>query len=204
MTLHSSGLAGLGIQTTLAGGTLAAPNGVAIGVGDNLVGSGTVDAKVAAGFGSTIAASGDLVLGDADSYSGFTSDGELYVNGNTVTIHDKNQVVLGALTEITGGTLAAANGLLVEFGKNVTGRGTIDTPNDPAKVLLNNGMIAGDSFTEFLTLTGYVKGVGTFDNFSPTGTFSPGLSPTEMTVDNMILQDSSILIMELGGTSARQ
>ena len=54
VTLNSAGFANLGVLTTLSGGTLAAPNGVSIGVGCNLVGSGAVNGKIAAGYGSTI------------------------------------------------------------------------------------------------------------------------------------------------------
>ena len=138
VTLRSAGFASLGILTTLGDGTLAATGGVALGVGNNLVGSGTVDAKVAAGFGSTIEATGNLTLGNSSSLVGFTSDGELHSGANAVVINDANEAVLGSLTTLgdgsTGGTLTAGNAapsdsdshFLVEQGKNMTGRGTIN------------------------------------------------------------------------------
>ena len=43
------------------------------------------------------------------------------------------------------GTLNAANGLTLDFGGNVTGFGTISTPNTLAKPLINNGHITGTS-----------------------------------------------------------
>ena len=45
VTLNSAGFANLGILTTLSGGTLSAPNGVSLGVGCNLSGSGAVNGK---------------------------------------------------------------------------------------------------------------------------------------------------------------
>ena len=100
------------------------------------------------------------------------------------------------------GTVNAANGLTLDFGGNITGFGTVSTPNILAKPLINNGHITGTSAAQRITLPGYVKGVGTFDNVSFTGTFSPGLSPTILTVGNIALSPTSTLMMELGGTAA--
>jgi formylglycine-generating enzyme required for sulfatase activity len=204
LTLQSAGFAALGIQTTLGGGTLTAPNGVALGTADNLVGSGTVDAKIAAGFGSTISATGDLALGDVGSYDGFFSDGTLLTGAHTVTINDKNTAVLGSLTqlgdEVDDGTLSAANGLTVEFGKNIVGRGTVNTPDDPLVPLTNNGAIIGDS-PGAIELTGYVKGVGALTNVTVSGTFSPGLSPVRLHASNLEIAANGRLIIELGGLS---
>ena len=100
------------------------------------------------------------------------------------------------------GTLNAANGLTLDFGGNVTGFGTVSTPNVLAKPLINNGHVTGTSAAQRITLPGYVKGVGTFDNVNFTGTFSPGLSPTILSVGSISLSDTSTLVMELGGTAA--
>jgi hypothetical protein len=100
------------------------------------------------------------------------------------------------------GTLNAANGLTLDFGGNITGVGTITTPNNIAKPLINNGHITGNSAAQKITLSGYVKGVGTFDNVTTTGTFSPGLSPAVVQSSNLSLASSSSLVMELGGTTA--
>ncbi|MBN2296420.1 MAG: autotransporter-associated beta strand repeat-containing protein [Pirellulales bacterium] len=203
MVLHSKGFIDLGPLTSLEGGTLAAPNGVSLGIGDNVVLSGSVEAKIAAGYASIIDADDTLTIGDTNAYDGFTSDGVLYVNDNTVTINDKNEAVLGSLTEIgygrLAGTLAAPNGLLVEFGKNIVGYGTVDTPNDAAKPLMNNGTIVGNSGSEQITLNGYVKGVGTFSDVVFAGTYSPGLSPADVMVSDIAFTDASTLNMELGG-----
>ena len=206
VVLQSKGFAGLGNETTVAGGTLQAANGVALNASDNLVGYGTVNGAVSANMGATIAAEGgNLQLGDASAPDGFFSDGRMYTEGNIVTLLDANQAVVGSLTQLgtaaADGTLIAANGLVVEFGKNIVGRGTVNTPNDPLAPLTNNGAIIGD-FAGAIVLTGYVKGVGTFDGVTVTGTLSPGLSPTRLYVGNLAIGVGGELLMELGGTAA--
>ncbi len=150
VTINSEGFATLGGLTTVSGGTLIAPNGISIGVGCNLSGSGTVQGKVAAGYGSTIQATGNLTLGDSTSPVGFVSDGELYTGSNTVTLNsrnaanNKNAVVLGSLTQIDGGGLVAQNGILLSSGFNLV---TTD----------NGGTVSGGSNSRFLNL-GNVQG----------------------------------------------
>ena len=205
LTVKNKGFASLGISTTLDGGMLVAAAGVVVGPGKSLSGSGTVEAKVSAGFGSTIVAAGPLSLGDADAFDGFFSDGSLITGANTVTLLDRNQAVVGSLTQLgmaaADGTLVADNGLLLEFGKNVVGRGTVDTPNDPLTPLTNNGAIAGD-FPGAIELAGYVKGIGTLDNVTITGTLSPGLSIASLQVGNLDIDPAGELLMELGDPSA--
>src|SRR4029079_5955230 len=70
-----------------------------------------------------------------------------------------------------------------------------------AKAAIINGDVNGDSVTNFIEFTGYVKGVGTFNNVAFSGTFSPGLSPTLSTVGNVVLTPSNLLDMEIGGLS---
>jgi len=204
VTLHSKGFAGLGVLTELDGGVLAAPNGIAIGPGENLVGRGSVIARVAAGFGSVIEATGDMDLGRAADLDGFFSDGVLIVGGNVVTIYDANQAVLGSLTELgdgpADGVLIADNGLVVEFGKNISGQGLVVTPDDPSVPLTNNGVVIGD-YPGAIELTGYVNGVGTLTNVTVSGTLSPGLSPVRMHAANLGISSAGKLVMELGGLS---
>jgi T5SS/PEP-CTERM-associated repeat protein len=204
VVLETRGFANLGVLTTLDGGTLAASNGVGLGVGGNITGSGAVNAKVSAAFASTIEATGNLTLGDSSSVAGFVSDGELYVGAHTVTLRDANQAVLGSLTQlgtdIADGTIVADNGLVVEFGKNIIGRGLVDTPNDPLRPLTNNGDIIGDS-ADAIELAGYVKGAGTLTNVIVSGTLSPGLSPVRMHATNLGIGSEGELVMEIGGLS---
>jgi len=121
-----------------------------------------------------------------------------------VTLADANQAMLGTLTQLgtaaDDGTLVAANGLVVEFGKNIVGRGTVATPDYALVPLTNNGAIIGD-FPSAIELTGYVKGVGTLTNVVVTGTLSPGFSPVRLHAENLEIGGSGELVMELGGLS---
>ena len=152
VTLNSAGFANLGVLTTLGGGTLAAPSGVTIPLGGNLVGSGAVNGKIAAGYGSTINATGNLSLGDSTSPVGFVSSGELYTNANTITLNsfnaanNQNAVVLGSLTEIDGGNLIAPNGILLANGNNLVttdAGGTVS--GGSGSRFLNRGNVQGPS-----------------------------------------------------------
>ena len=208
VTLRSAGFATLGIVTTIGGGTLAASNGVAIGTGDNLVGAGAVNAKIAAGIGSTIRATGDLSLGDANARDGFFSDGSLLTGDNTVTITDRNVAVLGSLTKLgdgtDGGTLTAGAAdpadthqhFLLEQGKNMEGIGFV---NGNYK---NHGDIigAGVTFAERIVFNDpwTVSGKGTFTNTLILGTFAPGDSPSITTGENQGF--GGTVQVELGGT----
>ncbi|MGA2032515.1 MAG: PEP-CTERM sorting domain-containing protein [Thermoguttaceae bacterium] len=192
VTLNSKQFANLGVSTTLSGGTLGAPNGVSIGVGCALSGSGTVNGKIAAGFGSTINATGNLNLGDSTSPVGFVSNGELYTNNNTVTLNsaaaagNKNAVVLGSLTQIEGGTLAAPNGFLLANGNNLisnTGGTVSNVTGGTNSRFLNRGNVQGPAagpswltfYIPFKGSTGVTGGrIGFLDGFS-TGD-SPGIN----------------------------
>lgn len=169
--------------------------------------SGVQSFRIAGAAGSTITAATDLTLGDSAAANGFYTDGVLNVGSNTVTLNDANDAAFdtGAFVSLgnggSPGTLNAANGLTLDFGGNIGGTGVVSTPNVLAKPLINNGHITGNSVGQPITLPGYVKGVGTFDNVSFTGTFSPGLSPTILSVGNINLASTSTLVMELGGTA---
>ncbi len=204
VTLNTAGLANLGGVTSIDDGTLVAPGGVVLGIGDNLVGHGTVAGRVAAATGSTILATGDLQLGDAASLAGFFSDGELYVGNHTVTIEDLDVGMLGSLTEIGGadgaGTLTARNGLLLEAGKTAFGYGIVNGD------FINQGHVVGggpqpDDELEF---TGDVSGTGSFDgNINFSGTYLPGDSPAAVDFwGNVTFGPTSTLEIELDGPEA--
>jgi len=208
LVLRSKGFAQLGQLTTIGGGTLSAASGIAVGVGDNLVGSGAIEARVAAAFGSTIEACGDLMLGDCDAYDGFFSDGSLLTGGNTVTINDHNEAVLGSLTQLgdgsssgtlTAGTADPADGhahFLLEQGKNMLGRGFV---NGNYK---NHGHVIGDgpAADERIIFNDpwVVTGKGTFTNTLILGTFAPGESPAITSGHNQGF--GGIVQIEVGGT----
>jgi autotransporter-associated beta strand protein len=190
-------------DVTLAGGTLNAPNGYAIPLGAVLQGMGGVTGRVASANGSSILASGNLTIGDAAHAAGVNLDGELYTDQFAVTLSDANQAVVGSLTHLgdgtNNGTLNAPNGIVVNFGRNVTGRGQINSNNALVDAVIMNGDVNGDSNVNYLEFTGYVKGVGTFNNVAFSGTFAPGLSPAVVDVGNAILTPTSVLEMEIGG-----
>jgi autotransporter-associated beta strand protein len=191
-------------DVTLAGGTLNAPNGYAIPLGAVLTGQGGVTGRVASANGSTIIASGNMTIGDGAHLAGVNLDGELYTGNNAVTLNDANQAVLGSLTQLgfaIPGTLNAPNGLVVNFGRNIAGWGQVNSTNALAQAVIMNGHAQGDSLTNYLDFTGWVKGVGTFDNVAFSGTFSPGLSPALVEVGNVLLTATSVLEMEIGGAN---
>jgi hypothetical protein len=204
VTLNSAGYARLGVLTSLSGGSISAPNGVYLSGGGNLVGSGAVKARLTGDSGSVIEATGALALGDASSPAGFSYAGELHTKQFTVTLNSSGPATLGNLTTLGSGaipgTLSAANGFVVDFGKAVTGYGTINSTNTLATLATINGTVQGDSPAHPITLSGYIKGTGTFNNVNFSGTFSPGLSPTVATVGNISLVPTNTLIMEIGGT----
>ena len=209
VTLNAAGFANLGVLTTLSGGTIQAANGVALGVGDNISGSGQVNAKLAAASGSTIEATGSLALGDATKVDGFFSDGQLLTKAHTVTINDANMIVLGSLTRLgdsvsSGGLIAGtaltsdtAPHFLVEEGKNLVGRGNI------AGNVKNNGAAIGDgtALAERLTFDApwIVSGKGSFENTLVLGIFAPGESPA--IVDGTDQAFGGTIEIELGGTT---
>jgi T5SS/PEP-CTERM-associated repeat protein len=201
VTIKNKGFFSIGSSTIIAGGTLVASGGVLVAGSNGLSAFGTIDGRVVAQSGSTIEATGSLTLGDATSPAGLFSDGEMSVGDNTVTLLDANEAVLGSLTTLgnasLSGTLVAANGAVLEFGKNIEGFGTVNTPDDPFKPLINNGSIAGNSALEPITLTGYIKGVGTLDNVVITGTDAPGFSPA--TVYRGSVTYDGTLDIEIGG-----
>ncbi|TWU27401.1 virginiamycin B lyase family protein [Bythopirellula polymerisocia] len=192
---------------TLSGGDLAAET-VLMSPGSQITNAAT--AQVSGGMlalaGSVIdGTGGDLTMGDAAKVNGFYCAGTLQVGLSTVTLNDANDAVLDSAALVTlgsggnPGTLVAANGLTLNFGGNITGFGTVDMPDDPAKPFINNGNLTGDSLAEPLTLAGYVKGVGTYDNVAFAGTFSPGFSPAKVNLGSASYNGT--LEIEIGGLS---
>jgi hypothetical protein len=198
---------------TLPSGTFATSSLPSIPLGGTLktgrLGTLTINGTMQQPFNATIFAEGNTTLGLASAVDGFASQGRLTVNGKTVTLLDANDVVFDSTSLVklddgagTAGTLSAANGLTLNFGGNITGFGTVSTPNDPFKPLINNGHITGNSAAQKITLPGFVKGVGTLDNVMVTGTFSPGFSPA--TVYAGSVDYSGTVQIELAGPGAGQ
>jgi hypothetical protein len=204
LQMVSNSLVKLG-PTNLTGGTLIAANGVAVPTGLALNAAGSIQGRVASEAGSVIEATGPLTMGDVNSFAGYFSNGELREESQGVTILDKNQAVLGSLSEVGNpgvpGTLNIANGAFVDFGAAITGFGQVNSTNNLAQATVINGSAAGLSNSEPLDFTGYVKGVGDFTDVTFSGTFSPGLSPAITAVNNVNFGPSSTLLIEIGGLS---
>lgn len=205
LDLKSQGLAYVNGLSILSGGTILAANGISLGAGANVVGSGAVSGAVSAVRGSRIECDyGKLVVGDSSSYVGFDSDGRLYTNANEVELLDRNLAVLGSLTQLglgsRGGTLRAANGMLLEQGKNLVGRGTVYGN------FVNQGDVYGDGSTtgqEIVFAAGStVSGNGSFTNALFRGTYSPGNSPAITSLQDGGFAQTSTLLIEVGGTQA--
>jgi hypothetical protein len=173
-----------------------------------MAGNGIVNAKVSAGFGSTIEATGALSLGDATAYDGFYSDGTLLTGGNTVTINDRNAAVLGSLTHLgdgtAGGTLTVGSAspgdtqahFLLEQGKNMVGRGSVNGNFKNHGDVIGDGVAAGERI--IFNSPWIVSGKGTFTNTLIMGTFAPGESPGITNGTNQGF--GGTVQIELGGT----
>jgi hypothetical protein len=90
----------------------------------------------------------------------------------------------------------------VPSGTVIEGSGIVDASSDFALPLYVDGAVRGISPQSPILMKGYIKGSGTFDNVTFDGIFSPGHSPTILTVGNTIYTASNVLIMELGGLTA--
>jgi hypothetical protein len=126
-----------------------------------------------------------------------------------VTLNSSGPATLGNLTRLgtgavgaTTAALNASNGFVVNFGDAVIGYGAMNSTNAPAKAAVINGTVQGDSPAQPITLSGYIKGVGTFNNVVFTGTFAPGFSPATLSAGSITYAGK--LQAELAGTSAGQ
>ncbi|MCA9140968.1 MAG: hypothetical protein KDB00_29555, partial [Planctomycetales bacterium] len=204
LTIGASQPVNLSSLTILDGGTLTAEL-VALDSAETIRGSGLVAARLAGESGSLIMATGTLSIGNGAAADGFQTAGEIRVGGNVVNLLDANQAVLGSLTTlgvgVQQGTLHAPRGLLLDFGRNISGNGTLDMPNDIALLSMFNGAVDGASSTQRITIDGYIKGIATFNNvtFGANSTHSPGFSPALTIGGGVDYANDSILEIEIGG-----
>ena len=203
MTVGSVAPFNLGNITQLTSANLNSSSTIALGSGEALMGSGNVLGRFSGETGSLLVSQGgSLIIGSNSSSAGFFTNGEIQVV-SSLLIQDANQAVLGELTTlgtaVAPASLLASNGLIIDFGRNVVGYGTLNTTNSLSKQLINNGSISGNSAAQLITLTGYVKGVGALNNVNLAGTYSPGLSPALVQVGSVTYSPSSTTVIELGG-----
>ncbi len=204
VTLLRQGFFTAGSSVSIDGGTLAAPGGLALPTGSVTQGRGTLLGPAVVLPGATVSTAGPLDIGDNSAFNGFYGNGVFNVaDTNTLTLLDANLAVLDAAALVdlqgNGSTLTADNGLVLHDGGSIVGRGTVNTPDDPFTPFINNGAVVGDSAANPITLTGYVKGVGTLDHVVITGTDAPGLSPATVYRGSVAYQGT--LEIELAGTA---
>jgi hypothetical protein len=83
----------------------------------------------------------------------------------------------------------------------LTGKGMVDTPNEPTEENDVNGIVEGTAPDQPITFDGWVKGSGYLDNVRIAGTHDPGASPILLSVGNLEYASGSNLNLEIGGTS---
>ncbi len=74
----------------------------------------------------TITASGDMTIGEGSTASAFIHTGTLNTGANTVTLQSLTPAALGALTNLGGGTLTSASGVLLSQNDKLSGTGTVE------------------------------------------------------------------------------
>ena len=167
--------------------------------------SGVQTTRITGLAGSTISATSYLTLGDDSKPNGFYTNGDVNVGPWSVLLADANDAVLDSAALVTigadglPGELLASHGLTLNFGGNIVGYGTVTTIDSAATPFTNNGNVTGASADEPITLSGYVKGVGTLDNVVITGTDAPGFSPATVTRGSVLYNGT--LEIEIGGNS---
>ncbi len=190
---------------TLAGGTLAAAS-LTLSAGSHLLSTlpSQVSAPTSALAGSTIdATGGNLTIGDATKSNGFYNNGTLAVGTSTVTLADADAAVFDSAAQVTigngasSGTLGSTTGLSLVAGSQISGHGTIDTPNNATTPVTNNGAIAGSSLADSLVMNGYVTGTGSLDNVQIAGTYSPGPGAVGIALGSVAY--TGTLEIEIGG-----
>jgi autotransporter-associated beta strand protein len=202
---------------TISGGTLEAPvglprNGVPITL--NAAGTLEVTGSVVRAISGTgaVNATGDVLLGRSSQPNQFNLGGTpgvggtLRVGATAVTILSQDSVVLGTLTTLAEqGTLSTINGTrlgnptTVDSTKILTATGSASINGD----FINNGVVNGPTaIGKWLTFTQDVKGAGsTTGNVLYAGSYNPGNSPAVVSTGSIAFDQTSILNMEIGGTT---
>ena len=196
-------------------GTLAAPYGISHGGGGIvLTGGATLQAagqinRAVSGNG-TIAATAELIIGNATQSRQFNQGGSpgvggtLNVGGNAVILVSADTATLGSRTNIgPGGSLTALNGVQlgnpssVDSTKVLTATGNAEINAN----FVNNGLVNGPTGTgQELTFNQAVTGAGsTTGNVEYAASYRPSNSPDAVSVQNVLLDPTSTLIMEFAG-----
>jgi len=115
----------------------------------------TIGAKFSGQAGSLLhAQAGNFTIGDPTSFIGFATAGTLQIDaGATMTLRSAGFASLPALTTLTGGTLAAANGVALGPSQTVTGAGAVN-----AKIAAQTGSIINATGNLSVGLATHVAG----------------------------------------------
>ncbi len=166
-------------------------------VAGNVTGGNAANTIHAIGLG-TFNNLGTLILGNANSVSGYDFNGVLRVS-NRVILLDKDQADLGVSTHLTrGARIEAGGGLRLGAGETLTFSGDASILGD----FKNDGSVSGTGGT--LSLMSDVSGAGSFaGNVAFHAAYKPGNSPAEVDFQggNATFDASSVLTMEIFGTA---
>lgn len=199
VTLNGGSLQTGDIQ--LSGGAIRGGFNVASSSRSNRIqGRGSIEGVIGGNANSVIAATnGSLILGGLnlaqplDSYLG-----EIQGNSNTVLVLSSEQARLRGRTSFSGdGRLASLSGLELMPSATLTTTGDATVDGD----FTNNGTINASAVDgEWLTFVDDVNGAGAFSgNIRFSDGFSPGNSPAAVQLDNLALDGTSNLAIEIGG-----
>ncbi|MFN8587526.1 MAG: hypothetical protein U0704_06950 [Candidatus Eisenbacteria bacterium] len=140
---------GLSFGGLLSGAGSCVGDRVTLLSGGGFQGAGDFAAELLANAGSTITATGDLAMGSAGSANGAEVHGTLLVGAHHVTLHDADQVALGNLTRVLGGTLSFTGGQVTAgSGCRLEGFGTLEAGT---RTTINGVLAPGDSLGTLVT-----------------------------------------------------
>lgn len=158
----------------------------------------------------TVSAIGDLFIGRSTQSGQFNLGGApgvggvLNINSNAAVILSNDAIVLGTLTQLaTGGSLTTLNGARLgnptslDVTKVLSSFGNVTINGD----FTNNGIVNGPTGVgNWLSFTQDVHGAGSLTgNVAFLGSYSPGNSPAVVSSENLLLDNTSSLTMEIGG-----
>ena len=170
--------------------------------------------RAIAGVG-TVTATNDLTIGNSQQTGQFNQGGSpgvsgiLNVGSNAVILLSADAAVLGSQTNIgPGGSLTALNGIQlgnptsVDATKVLTATGTATINAN----FVNNGLVNGPTGSwSGANFHASRQGAGsTTGNVEYPASYHVGNSPDAVSVQNVLLDPTNTLIMELGGDIARQ
>jgi MYXO-CTERM domain-containing protein len=170
--------------------TMAVDDRITLESGGAIEGEGNFLGRFYGNPGSTITATGPMILGRITGIAGFRHDGALNVGAENVLLMDSNVAALRGMTTIAGGQLMSSAGIVLADTGSIDGYGSI------LGNFTNHGVVTG--LGGELLLPGVVNGEGDFLGMVRfTGLYTPGMSPASVTLGDPVFDNT--LMMELGG-----